>query len=136
MTLERRLTGHGLKYSLFYGREGKRIVGRANRPGVGWSRRCNWPWRLRRPCANTSKFRRFCHQTGDITVTEAAMKLGVNRVTLSRVVTGSSGVSADMAYRLGEAFGTSPELWAGMQLQYDFYQAGKVKPSALITTLL
>ena len=64
---------------------------------------------------------------GDITVTEAASKLGVNRVTLSRVVTGSSGVSADMAYRLGEAFGTSPELWAGIQLQYDLYQAGKLK---------
>jgi len=63
---------------------------------------------------------------GDITVTEAAVKLGVNRVTLSRVVTGSSGISADMAYRLGEAFGTSPELWAGMQLQYDLYQAGKM----------
>ena len=64
---------------------------------------------------------------GDITVTEAASKLGVNRVTLSRVVSGSSGVSADMAYRLGAAFGTSPELWAGMQLQYDLYQAGKLK---------
>ena len=63
---------------------------------------------------------------GDITVTEAAVKLGVNRVTLSRLVTGSSGVSADMAYRLGDAFGTSPELWAGMQLQYDLYRAGKV----------
>ena len=64
---------------------------------------------------------------GDITVTQAAVKLGVNRVTLSRVVTGSSGISADMAYRLGDAFGTSPELWAGMQLQYDLYQAGKLK---------
>lgn len=64
---------------------------------------------------------------GDITVTEAAVRLGVNRVTLSRVVSGSSGVSADMAYRLSDAFGTSPELWAGMQLQYDLYQAGKIK---------
>lgn len=63
----------------------------------------------------------------DISVTEAALKLGINRVTLSRVVTGASGVSADMAYRLADAFGTSPELWAGMQLQYDLYQAGKVK---------
>ncbi len=63
---------------------------------------------------------------GDITVTEAAVKLGVNRVTLSRIVTGASGVSADMAYRLGGAFGTSPELWAGLQLQYDLYQAGKL----------
>lgn len=64
---------------------------------------------------------------GDISVTEAAVKLGINRVTLSRVVTCASGVSADMAYRLADAFGTSPELWAGMQLQYDLYQAGKIK---------
>ena len=68
---------------------------------------------------------------GDVTVTEAAMKLGVNRVTLSRVVTGASGISADMAYRLAEALGTSPELWAGMQLQYDLYQASKVKRTGI-----
>jgi addiction module HigA family antidote len=64
---------------------------------------------------------------GEVTVTEAAVKLGVNRVTLSRVVTQSAGISADMAFRLAQAFGTSPELWAGMQMQYDLYQAGKVK---------
>lgn len=64
---------------------------------------------------------------GDFSVTEAAVRLGINRVTLSRVVTGASGVSADMAYRFADAFGTSPELWAGMQLQYDLYQAGKVR---------
>lgn len=63
----------------------------------------------------------------EITLKEAAVKLGVHRVTLSRVVTQSAGISADMAYRLAQAFGTSPELWAGMQMQYDLYQAGKVK---------
>jgi addiction module HigA family antidote len=64
---------------------------------------------------------------GDISVTEAATKLKVNRVTLSRVLSGASGVSADMAYRLAQAFGTSAELWAGMQMQYDLYQASKIK---------
>jgi len=64
---------------------------------------------------------------GTITVTEAAAKLNVNRVTLSRVISGNAGVSADMAYRLASAFGTSPELWAGMQLQYDLYKASKMK---------
>ena len=39
---------------------------------------------------------------GNTTVTEAAMKPGVNRVAFSRVVTGSSGISADMAYRLAD----------------------------------
>ena len=64
---------------------------------------------------------------GEATITSAAVKLGVNRVTLNRIVNGAAGISADMAYRLGAAFGTSPEMWAGMQLQYDLYQAGKIK---------
>ncbi len=64
---------------------------------------------------------------GDMTVTNAAKQLGVGRVTLQRVVTGAAGISPDMAYRLGAAFGTSPELWAGMQLQFDLHQASKIK---------
>ena len=68
---------------------------------------------------------------GDITVIEAAVKLGVNRVTLSRVVTEAAGISADMAYRLAEAFGTSPELWAGMPLQYDLHQASNTKRTGI-----
>jgi addiction module HigA family antidote len=64
---------------------------------------------------------------GDITVTEAAAKLAVNRVTLSRVISGNAGISADMAYRLSSAFGTSPEIRAGMQLQYDLHLANKIK---------
>ena len=64
---------------------------------------------------------------GEVTVTEAATTLGVNRVTLSRVISGRAGISADMAFRLASAFGTSPEMWAGMQLQYDLHAASKIK---------
>ncbi len=64
---------------------------------------------------------------GDLTITDVAARLGVGRVTLQRIVNGAAGISPDMAYRLGAAFGTSPEMWAGMQLQYDLYQAGKTK---------
>lgn len=64
---------------------------------------------------------------GDVTVTKAAALLGVGRATLQRVVTGASSFSPDMAYRLGAAFGTSPELWARMQMHYDLHQAGKTK---------
>lgn len=64
---------------------------------------------------------------GYLTVTSVAARLGVGRVTLQRVLTGAAGVSPDMAYRLAAAFGTSPELWAGMQLQYDLHQAGKIQ---------
>ena len=69
---------------------------------------------------------------GEITITEAAVKLGVNRVTLSRVVSGASGISADMAYRLAQAFGTSAEMWAGMQMQFDLYQASKLKRPKIV----
>ncbi len=64
---------------------------------------------------------------GNLSVTDAAQQLGVNRVTLSRIVTGHTGISSDMAFRLASALGTTPELWAGMQMQYDLYQASKVK---------
>jgi addiction module HigA family antidote len=64
---------------------------------------------------------------GDVSVTVAATHLHVNRVTLSRVLNGASGISADMAIRLGQAFGTSAEMWAGMQLQHDLHAAEEVE---------
>jgi addiction module HigA family antidote len=56
-------------------------------------------------------------------VSSVAEHLGVTRVTLSRVLNGRAGISADMALRLSEALGTSPELWVGMQAQYDLWNA-------------
>lgn len=61
---------------------------------------------------------------GDVSVAEAAEKLAVGRSTLSRLLSGKSGVSAEMAIRLGLALGTSPELWAGLQWKFDLHQAG------------
>lgn len=65
---------------------------------------------------------------GDMSVTEAADRLGVARATLSRVLNGSSGISADMALRLEAALGTSPEMWMGLQDDYELWQASKNKP--------
>ncbi len=62
---------------------------------------------------------------GAMSVTALAAHLGVSRVTLSRLVNGTSGVSAEMSIRLSEAFGTSPDLWLKMQVQYDFWQASR-----------
>lgn len=62
---------------------------------------------------------------GDVSVTTAATHLGVTRVALSRILNGSAGISAEMALRLADALGTSPELWTGMQSQYDLWQASK-----------
>ena len=62
---------------------------------------------------------------GDMEVTEAAQRLGVSRVTLSRILNGASGISADMALRLEAALGTSPEMWMGLQSEFDLWQAGQ-----------
>ncbi len=62
---------------------------------------------------------------GDLPVTAAAKHLGITRVALSRILNGSAGISAEMALRLSDALGTSPELWIAMQAQYDLWQASK-----------
>jgi antitoxin HigA-1 len=62
---------------------------------------------------------------GGMTVTELADRLGFSRVQLSRVVNGRAGVSAELAIRLGQALGTSAEVWMGMQTARDLWQASK-----------
>lgn len=62
---------------------------------------------------------------GNVSVTIAADHLGVTRAALSRILNGNAGISADMALRLSDALGTTPELWAGMQAQYDLWRASK-----------
>jgi antitoxin HigA-1 len=60
-----------------------------------------------------------------LSVTDAAVHLGVTRAALSRILNGSAGISADMALRLGDALGTTPDLWLGMQSQYDLWRASQ-----------
>ena len=65
---------------------------------------------------------------GDLTVKEAARRLGVTRPNLSRILNGRAGISAMMAVRLAKAMPyTSPEFWLKMQLNYDLWQAQKGK---------
>jgi len=59
----------------------------------------------------------------DISVTEAARRLGVTRAALSRVLNGSAGISAEMDLRLSKAIGTTPGSWHAMQCDYDMWQA-------------
>jgi addiction module HigA family antidote len=66
-------------------------------------------------------------QMGDLTVIGLAAHLGVSRITLSRLLNGQAGVSAEMSLKLSEAFGTSPDLWMKLQLQYDFWKAAQKK---------
>jgi len=62
-----------------------------------------------------------------LTVTEAAHQIGVSRVALSRLINEKAGISPEMALKiedwLGVENGGRAELWSGMQLDYDMWNA-------------
>ncbi|MCK9993818.1 MAG: antitoxin HigA-1 [Alphaproteobacteria bacterium] len=75
--------------------------------------------------------RQECIEALGLTVTAAAPGLGIARKTLSEILNGRSGISPEMALRLARAFGSGPEIWLGLQMDYDLAQAqkkaGKIK---------
>lgn len=48
-----------------------------------------------------------------------AKALGVPVTRISEIVRGRRGISADTALRLARYFGTSAELWLGLQSEYE-----------------
>ena len=58
-----------------------------------------------------------------LTVTKTALGLKVRRQTLSELLNEHSGISPEMAIRIGKAFNSSPELWLNLQLKYDLWKA-------------
>ena len=58
-----------------------------------------------------------------MTITKAAKELQVSRALLSKVLNGKAGVTAGMALRLSVWLGTTPDVWLGMQTQWDLWQA-------------
>jgi addiction module HigA family antidote len=69
--------------------------------------------------------RSACLEPLGLSVTEGAKILGVTRQTLTKIVNGKSGISAEMAIRLAKAFGSTAETWVRMQASYDLAQARK-----------
>ncbi|GEM_PF-732797 len=63
----------------------------------------------------------------NLSITQAAKMLDIDRVTLSRVLNGRASISVEMALRLSKALGTTPNLWMGMQQAYDLWQAQNIK---------
>lgn len=58
-----------------------------------------------------------------MTVSAFARNLGISRQTLHSVLAERSGVSAEMALRLGTFLGNGAQLWLDMQTQFDLCQA-------------
>jgi antitoxin HigA-1 len=66
-----------------------------------------------------------------MSVTEAAKRLRVSRQAFSAIINGRAGITADMALRLSKALGTSPDMWLGMQMQYDLWHAKQKPPKGV-----
>ena len=69
--------------------------------------------------------RQECLEPLGLSVTDAAKALGVSRNALSEIVNERRGISPEMAIRLSKAFGSSPRVWAGIQLDYELARAMK-----------
>lgn len=65
-----------------------------------------------------------------LSVTEAAVQLGVSRVSFSRVLNGRAAISPEMALRLeawlGIENGGRADLWVAEQAAYDLWRARTV----------
>lgn len=58
----------------------------------------------------------------EISSRAVAAKLKVSPSTFSRLLSGQSSVTAEMALRLSKTLGRSPESWLAMQNSYDLWQ--------------
>lgn len=76
-----------------------------------------------------ARFDNFAEPPGEIvreemeargwTQTDLAFILGYSEQTINKLLNGKTGLTADMAKALAEAFGTSAELWAGLQKEWE-----------------
>jgi addiction module HigA family antidote len=70
-----------------------------------------------------------------LTVTEAAEKLGVSRVTLSRVTNERAGISVELAIRLEKAGVSTARFWLNLQTNYELSKALKDQRRLKVTPL-
>ena len=55
----------------------------------------------------------------EISQSELARAIAVSLCRISEIVGGKRAITADTALRLGKYFGVSPEIWLGLQADYD-----------------
>ena len=58
---------------------------------------------------------------GEMTIADAATRLGITRAHLSRILNGHAGITANTSLRLSAALCTSPDFWLRMQMQHDLW---------------
>ena len=91
--------------------------------------------RMHNPPHPGEVLRELCLAPLGLTVTDAARALGFSRKTLSSILNGRAGISAEMAVRLSIAFNTTPESWLTQQIRYDLWQAERHRKALRVAKL-
>lgn len=68
-----------------------------------------------------------------LTITAVAKGLGISRSSLSAIVNEQTGITAEMAVKLSEAFGNSSQFWINLQTNYNMWHAEKKVDRTAIT---
>ncbi|MGA2143161.1 MAG: HigA family addiction module antitoxin [Brevinematales bacterium] len=71
----------------------------------------------------------------DMTLTEAAKRLGVTRQSMDNLVHGRVDLSFEMAMRIALATGTSPESWYNGQLRLNIWRMKYEKKPLHVTKI-
>ena len=66
-----------------------------------------------------------------LTITEAAVDLGVSRKALSELLNERTSLSPEMAIRIARATNTTPESWLNMQNKVDLWKAEQKDPKVI-----
>ena len=78
---------------------------------------------IHKPLRPGKILRKIIIDSAGLSVTDAAKMLGVDRTTLSRLLNGHSGISADMALRLSKLLpNTNIQVWMNLQRDYDIWE--------------
>lgn len=59
----------------------------------------------------------------ELSANALALALRVPAIRIGEILRGRRSITADTALRLGRYFGTSPDLWVGLQAEYDLRRA-------------
>lgn len=70
-----------------------------------------------------------------LTAYAVAKATGSSPIAISQICRGRRGVSAEMALKLGRLFNVSPELWMGIQADYDLEVARLEKEEKIFKTV-
>ena len=83
------------------------------------------------PPIHPSEFLREILEELNITQQTLAQNLQVSPMRVSHLLKGSRPITAEMALRLGRAFGQSPQYWLNLQTSYDLKMAEATLGDAL-----